>query len=121
MSHAFDLFLTVSIHFEKKYFLVLTLQYEICYYSAPLHKLKIMEQLVDMQNIRVNQIFLIIETLFTVENQKQGNSKLESTSSKLIRKSPAKRSDDPIHTYNRCGSLNNMESEGTTSAKLKRK
>jgi len=55
-----------------------------------------------------------------VENKKQGNSKLEPTSSKSIGKRPAKGSDDPICTYNRFGSLDDMESEGTTSPKTKR-
>jgi hypothetical protein len=55
------------------------------------------------------------------ENRKIGNSKSEPTSSKFTGKRPAKGSDDPILTYNRYGSLDDMESEGNSSPKPKRK
>jgi len=44
-----------------------------------------------------------------VEIKNQRNSKLEPTSSKLIGIRPAKGSDDPIRTYNRFGSLEDIE------------
>jgi len=55
------------------------------------------------------------------DSKKQISLKLESTSSKFSGKRPAKGSDDPIRTYNKFGSLDNMELEGTTSPKPKRK
>jgi hypothetical protein len=56
-----------------------------------------------------------------MKTKKLGNSKSEPTSSKLTGKRPAKGSDDPILTYNKYGSLDDMESEGISSPKPKRK
>jgi len=52
-----------------------------------------------------------------VANKKQGNPKVEPTSSKLIGKRPAKGSDDSIRTYTSFGSLEDIKSESTASPK----